>query len=78
MSNKQKENRINIEDLPQAEREVSPEEAKDVMGGGIVMQEVMVTGYQSGAVDAGLVANRQVNGGDDILIAGPTTYGRGK
>ena len=33
MSDEKKENRIKIEDLPQAEREVSPEEAKGVKGG---------------------------------------------
>jgi len=33
MSDEQKENRVNIENLPQAEREVSPEEAQGVQGG---------------------------------------------
>lgn len=78
MSNEQKENRINLEDLPQAEREVSPEEANAVMGGGIVMEDVLITGYNLGDAPTGDVANRQVKGGDDILIAGPTSYGRGK
>jgi len=36
MSEVNKESRINIEDLPQAERELSPEEAKDVKGGVIM------------------------------------------
>ena len=33
MSDEQKENRINIEDLPQEEQELTPEEAKEVQGG---------------------------------------------
>ena len=33
MSDEQKENRINIENLPQAGHELTPEEAKDVQGG---------------------------------------------
>jgi len=75
MADTQKENRINFKDLPQAERELSPEEAKQV-GGGISLPDLMVTGYQSGDAPGGAVANRQVKGGDDLLIAGPTTSGR--
>ena len=33
MSDEPKENRVNIEDLPQAARAVSPEEAQEVQGG---------------------------------------------
>ena len=33
MSEEKNESRINIEDLPQAEQELSDEEAKDVKGG---------------------------------------------
>ena len=33
MSDEQKERRVNVEDLPQAEQELTPEEAKDVKGG---------------------------------------------
>lgn len=33
MSDENKESRINIEDLPQAEKELSTEEAKEVQGG---------------------------------------------
>jgi hypothetical protein len=33
MSDEQKENRIKVEDLPQAEQELTPEEAKEVQGG---------------------------------------------
>ena len=33
MSDEQKESRINLEDLPQAEQELTPEEAQDVKGG---------------------------------------------
>jgi hypothetical protein len=36
MSEENKESRVNIEDLPQAERELTPEEAKDVKGGVIM------------------------------------------
>jgi hypothetical protein len=36
MSEENKENRINVEDLPQEERELTPEEAKDVKGGVIM------------------------------------------
>lgn len=33
MSDEKKEGRINVEDLPQAEQELTPEEAKEVKGG---------------------------------------------
>lgn len=33
MSDEPKEKRINIEDLPQAEEELTPEEAREVKGG---------------------------------------------
>lgn len=33
MSDEQKERRINVEDLPQTEQELSAEEAKEVQGG---------------------------------------------
>jgi prepilin-type processing-associated H-X9-DG protein len=33
MSDEQKKSRIKIEDLPQAEEELTPEEAKEVQGG---------------------------------------------
>ena len=33
MSGEQKESRINIEDLPKEEQELTPEEAKEVKGG---------------------------------------------
>ena len=33
MTDEQKESRIKVEDLPQAEQELTPEEAKDVQGG---------------------------------------------
>jgi len=36
MSEENKEKRINVEDLPQAERELTDEEAKDVKGGVIM------------------------------------------
>jgi hypothetical protein len=36
MPDEQKQNRINIEDLPQAEQELTTEEAKDVKGGIII------------------------------------------
>lgn len=33
MSDEQKENRINIEELPQGEKKLTPEEAKEIQGG---------------------------------------------
>ena len=33
MSEEEKKSRINIEDLPQAEQELTPEESRDVQGG---------------------------------------------
>ena len=33
MSEEKKESRINLEDLPQAEQELTPEEAQEVQGG---------------------------------------------
>ena len=33
MSEEKKESRVNIEDLPQAEQELTPEEAQEVQGG---------------------------------------------
>ena len=36
MSDEQKERRINVEDLPQAEQELTPEETKEVQGGVIM------------------------------------------
>jgi len=72
----EKENRINIEDLPQAEREVSPEESKEVQGGYVVkLQDCLVSSYQTSASDGGSLPSQPVKGGDDILIAGSTSYG---
>jgi hypothetical protein len=78
MSDNQKENRINVEDLPQVAREVSPEEANEVRGGGIVLEEVMVSSWQTGASDGGGIPSQPAKGGDDILIAGTTSYGHVK
>ena len=75
MTAKQKDNRINFKDLPKAEREVSPKEAKEV-GGGISLPDLMVTGYQSGDAPGGDVANRPGRGGDDVLVGGTTSYGK--
>jgi hypothetical protein len=43
MSEEKTESRINIEDLPQPERELSPEEAKEVQGGFLVNVEALPT-----------------------------------
>lgn len=50
MSGEQKEKRINIEDLPQAEQELAAEEAKEVQGG-IKLENVQITSYQLGVLD---------------------------
>ena len=63
MSNEQKESRINIEDLPQNEQELTPEESKEVQGG------INVTPY--GGFQGGVrVAAGDVNGDgrDDIVV----------
>lgn len=44
MSDEKQESRINVEDLPQAEQELTPEEAKEVKGG-YELKNVQVTSY---------------------------------
>ena len=39
MSNEKKESRVKVEDLPQAEKELSPEEAEKVRGGPATIQD---------------------------------------
>lgn len=51
MSEDNKESRIKIEDLPQAEQELSPDQAKDVVGGAIKLENVQITSYQLGVLD---------------------------
>ena len=68
----EKENRINIEDLPQAERAVTQTEAKEVRGG-VVMEDLLVASYQTGGSGHSDGPSRPVKGGDDILIGGPTS-----
>jgi hypothetical protein len=58
MSDEEKKNRINVEDLPQAERELTPEEAKDVKGG-VIMANTEGDFHFKGGVR---VATGDVNG----------------
>jgi len=75
MSDKQRENRVNIEDLPKAEQELTPEEAKEVQGGlKVKLEDVLISGYQSsGSEGSSVLPSGSAKGGDDILIGGPTT-----
>ena len=65
MSDEPKENRINVEDLPQAEREVGPEEAKEVQGGvdPLTGQTRLIIGDDQGVF--GSVGGPRVNTFDD-------------
>lgn len=56
MSEEQKENRINLEDLPQAEQELTPEEAQEVQGGpsaGTYGRSTFQLFLEDGKLDAG-------------------------
>jgi hypothetical protein len=50
MSDENKESRVNVEDLPRGEQELSREEAQGVAGGEITvkMPDLLVSSYQSG------------------------------
>ena len=71
MSEENKESRINIEDLPHAERELSPAEAKDVKGGVIMAN----TEGDFHIVSKPPVATGDVNG--DNLTGANTSQGPG-
>lgn len=60
MSNEKKESRIKMEDLPQGERELSPEEAKKVQGGIASIQDQTVKSPGNFGDTPGL------NGGDMV------------
>ena len=69
MSEKQRENRIQIEDLPRTEQELTDEEAKEVQGGVIMANTegdfhvISPTGVR--------VATGDVNGDNIVTGAGP-------
>ena len=70
MSEENKETRINIEDLPEAERDLAPEEAKDVKGGVIMAN----TEGDFHVVSKPPVATGDVNG-DNLLGTNTSTVG---
>jgi hypothetical protein len=72
MSDEKKESRINIEDLPQAEQELTAEEAKDVKGGLLASTygrgSNVATGdvNNDGRLDANFGDTPGLNGGDMV------------
>ena len=60
MSNEKKESRIRVEDLPQGETELTPEEAKKVQGGIASVQDQTVKPVSNFGDTPGL------NGGDMV------------
>lgn len=64
MSDEQKESRIRIEDLPQAEEELTSEEARDVKGGSLNFEEIKVTAK---AADGSVRPVKRIMGDDDLV-----------
>lgn len=60
MSNEKKESRVKVEDLPQAEKELTPEEAKKVQGGIASIQD------QTGRAGGNFGDTPGLNGGDMV------------
>jgi len=70
MPNEQKENRVNIKNLPQAGHELTPEEAKDVHGGQGALNQ-----HQTGAL-RNTSGNNTSQSPDDIIVSsGPASGG---
>ena len=57
MSDEQKERRVNVEDLPQAEQELTPEESKDVKGG---IANVSIEAGKTQTVSSNLVQGNRI------------------
>ena len=56
MSDEKNESRINVKDLPQAEQELTPEEAKEVQGG--AEASIKLSGLAAGTYDVQPVMNQ--------------------
>jgi hypothetical protein len=72
MSDEKKENRIKVEDLPQAEQELTPEEAKEVQGG-IIMANTEGDFHVVSKSPGVRVATGDIDG--DNIISGAGTGG---
>ena len=70
MPDQQKENRIDIKNLPQAGRELTPEDAKDVQGG-----QGVLNNHHAGALRNVSNSNTQQSTDGIIVHSGPDSGG---
>lgn len=69
MSDEQKESRIKVDDLPQAEQELTPEEAKEVQGGATraVTPGIRTGGTNAVMGDGSVRPDKSIMGDDDLV-----------